>query len=121
MKLLTNDAMSAAFHAIHHDHFALVLRFGHPPDEANHSTSDQSLNGSSTLVVCGNRGTKQTTRRSRAHGVLIKLMLTAREALASLKIGLERCAWDTIKDRLLAGTNICAGRQDHHGAKCQNI
>jgi hypothetical protein len=86
MKQLSNNAVAAAFHAVHHDRFALVLRFGHTPDEANKSAADQSLSGSSTLVVVSNRGTKQTTRRSRAHRVLIKLMLTTRQALAGLQV-----------------------------------
>ncbi|WP_305346503.1 hypothetical protein [Cypionkella sp.] len=114
---LTNHSVATAFHAVHHDRFALVLRLGHTADEANKSAADQSLNGSSTLVVVSNRGTKQTARRSRAHGILIKLMLTPRQILAGLKIGLERCVWGPVKDRLVAGTNIGAGRQDDHGAK----
>ena len=121
MKQLSNNAVAAAFHAVHHDRFAFVLRFGNTPDEADKSAADQSLNGSSTLVVVSNRGTKQTAHRSRAHGILIKLMLPPRQTLAGLKIGLERGAWGTIKDRLVAGTDISAGRQDDHGAKDQNI
>jgi hypothetical protein len=81
-----------------------------PPTRPKKSAADQSLNCSSTLVVVSYRRTKQTARSSRAHGILIKLMLTARQTLAGLKIGLERCAWGTIKDRLVAGTDIGAGR-----------
>jgi hypothetical protein len=120
MKQLSNNAVAAAFHAVHYDRFALVLRFGHTPDEADKSAADQSLNGSSTLVVVSNRGTKQTARRSRAHGILIKLMLTPRQTLAGLQVRLERCSWGTINDRLVAGTDIGAGRQDDHGAKGRN-
>jgi hypothetical protein len=110
MKQLSDDMVTAAFHAVHHDCFTLVLRLGHTPDEANKSAADQSLNGSSALVICGYRGTKQTARRSRAYGILIKMMLTTRQALAGLKIGLERCVWGTVKDRFVAGTDIGAGR-----------
>ncbi len=35
MKQLSNDAVTAAFHALHHDHLALVLGLGHTSDKAN--------------------------------------------------------------------------------------
>ena len=57
-----------------------------PPDQANHCTAHQSLNRRSTLVVCGYCGPQQATCGSRAHGVLIQLMLTARLVLAGLQV-----------------------------------
>jgi hypothetical protein len=64
LEQLSNDRVAAAFHAVHHDGFALVLGLGHTADKANKSATDQALNGRATIVMCGNRRTKQTARRS---------------------------------------------------------